>query len=87
MALWTNEELEETRQKVLKILDEGVYPYLQEFYFMKEWYNDICMVLVMIKHKKFGQSLEEIIIDMHEKEMDAYHIAHPQYKRPNWTYD
>lgn len=87
MALWTKEELEETRKKVYQILDEGVYPYFLGFEFQPEWNYDLKMICVMLKHKRQGIPLEKIIIDMHESAIDLYHKIHPQYKRPNWTYD
>ena len=81
--LWSKEELEETREKVFKILDEGFYPYLNDFEFTPEYEKDIKMMGVMLKHKKQGIPLKQVIKDLHERAVRIYHLAHPQYKRPN----
>lgn len=59
-------EIEETKKEVLKILEDGFYPYLPEWEITENK-----MKLIMVLKDKL--SLKEIIEKLHDSEMRIYH--------------
>ena len=63
---YTKEEIEKTREDILKILEDDFYPYLMEWDI-----TDRTMQLVMAVKDRY--SLKEIVDKLHEVNKNIYH--------------